>query len=102
MSGLRVADGDIGSSLRRGVKRAFCGGVFAHAVPFDLQSVGVVDEAVEDGVGERGVADDLVPLLDRNLAGDQNRRALVAILEDFEEIALLGLGELRQAPIIQN
>ena len=25
--------------------------------------MGVVDEAVEDGVGERGVADDLVPLL---------------------------------------
>ena len=57
MSGLRVADGDIGSSLRRGVKRAFSGGVFAHSFPLDLQSVGVVDESVEDGVGERGVAE---------------------------------------------
>ncbi len=64
--------------------------------------MGVVDEAVEDGVGERRIADDLVPLLDRNLAGDQNRRALMAIFEDFEEIALLGLGELRQTPIIQD
>ena len=57
MSGLRVADDDIGSSLRRGVRRAFSGGVFAHAFPFDLQSVGDVDEAVEDGVGEGGVAE---------------------------------------------
>ena len=34
--------------------------------------MGVVDAAV------------VVPLLDRNLAGDQNRRALMAIFEDFE------------------
>lgn len=64
--------------------------------------MGVVDGAVEDGVSERGIADDLVPLLDRNLAGDQNRRALMAIVEDFEDIALLGFGELRQTPIIQD
>ena len=33
----------------------------------------VVDEAVENGVGERRIADDLVPLLDRNLTGDDSR-----------------------------
>jgi hypothetical protein len=32
--------------------------------------VGVVDEAVEDGVGDGGIGDDLVPMLDRHLAGD--------------------------------
>jgi hypothetical protein len=31
-------------------------------------------------------ADDLAPLLDRNLAGDDRRSALMAVLQDFEEI----------------
>jgi hypothetical protein len=32
--------------------------------------LGVVDEAVEDGVGESRIADHLVPLVDGDLAGD--------------------------------
>ena len=76
MSGWRAADGDIDSSLRRGVKLAFGGGGLAHAVSLDLQAVGIVNEAVENGVGERGIADDFVPLLDRDLAGDQSSRII--------------------------
>ena len=36
-----------------------------------LDAVGAVDQAVADGVGESGVADDLVPGLDGELAGDE-------------------------------
>jgi hypothetical protein len=36
-----------------------------------------------------GVGDDLVPVLDRHLTGDDGRSALVAIVDDFEEIATL-------------
>ena len=61
----------------------------------------VVDEAVENGVGERRIADDLVPLLDRNLTGDDSRDTLVTIFQDFEEITLLSFGEDRQTPIVQ-
>jgi hypothetical protein len=69
----------------------------------DWQAVGVVDETIEDGIGKRGVtADDFVPLLDRNLARDQNRRALMAVFEDFEKIALLGFRELRKTPVVEN
>ena len=32
--------------------------------------MGVVDDAVEDGIGERGIADDVVPAVDRDLAGE--------------------------------
>jgi hypothetical protein len=66
------------------------------------EPVGVVNEAVEDGVGEGRIADDLAPLLDRNLAGDDRRSTLMAVFEDFEEIALFGLGERRQAPVVQD
>ncbi len=64
--------------------------------------MGVVDEAVENGVGERRAADDLVPLLDRDLAGDDGRGALMAVFEDFEEIALFVLVERGQPPIVQD
>lgn len=61
-----------------------------------------MNEAVEDGVGEGRIADDLAPLLDRNLAGDDRRSALMAVLQDFEEIALFGLCERRQTPVVQD
>jgi len=49
--------------------------------------MGVVDEAIEDGVGVGRVADDLVPFVDRDLAGEDGRSAVVAFFEDFVEIA---------------
>ena len=61
------------------------GGDLSHAVSLEGKAVGVVDEAVEDRVGDGGVGDDLVPMLDRHLTGDDSRPALVAIVDDFEE-----------------
>ena len=60
----------MGSGCGGGVKSVALGGELAHAFPFQDEAVGVVDEAVEDGVGQRRIADDVVPVFDRNLAGD--------------------------------
>ncbi|MEY9391726.1 hypothetical protein ACVIWV_008636 [Bradyrhizobium diazoefficiens] len=39
------------------------GAAFSHAFSGELEAVGVVDEAIENGVGDRGVAEhDRVPL----------------------------------------
>jgi hypothetical protein len=51
-----------------------------------------VDEAIADGVGMGGLADQVVPARDRDLAGDDGRAALGAIIEDLEQIAALGRG----------
>ena len=56
-----------------------------------------MNEAVEDGVGECRVADDVVPLLDRGLAGDDGRADAVPVLEDFEQIVPV-LGAERGEP----
>ena len=49
-----------------------------------------MDEAVEDGVGERrAAADHVVPLVDGKLTGDEDRAGVVAVLDDLEEVALL-------------
>ena len=53
--------------------------------------MGVVDHTIEDGVGQRGIADDLVPAIDRHLAGDDQRAGVVAVLDDLQQVApLLG------------
>ena len=48
--------------------------------------MGVVEEPVEDGVAEGGVADDIVPVVDGDLAGEQRATAGVAVVEDLEEV----------------
>jgi cold shock protein len=50
----------------------------------------VVDDAVEDGIGVGGIADQLVPFVDGDLAGDDRRSAAVAIFEDLKEVMARG------------
>jgi hypothetical protein len=46
---------------------------------------------VADGVGLVGIADDAVPVVDGELAGDQRRSALSAVLDDFDQVASFGV-----------
>ena len=48
--------------------------------------MGGVEESVEDGVAEGGVADDVVPVVDGDLAGEERAAASIAVVEDFEEV----------------
>ena len=45
----------------------------------------VVEQPVEDGGGDDGVAEDGTPLADRAVAGDQQAAALVASGDELEE-----------------
>ena len=59
----------VGVSVNAG---ALIGGAgFAHGLTVEFEPVGVVNEAVEDGIGEGGFVDDGVPRIDGELAGDQ-------------------------------
>ena len=75
---------------------------FAHGFSFEGNFVGVVDEAVEDGVGQGGVANDLVPVVDGNLAGDEGGASVVAVFNDLEEVASLFVRQARHPPVIQD
>ena len=56
----------------------------------------------KNGVGQGGNADQVVPAVHGNLTGDDDGALVVAILDDFEEIArLVGIERLR-APIVEN
>ena len=63
---------------------------------------GVVNEAVEDGVGIGWVADDLVPFVDRDLAGQDGRAAAISFFEDLVEIATGATVEWFEAPFIED
>ncbi len=43
-----------------------------HGLSIEIDAIGVMDEAIEDGVGQCGVADELVPVIDGELAGDES------------------------------
>jgi len=64
--------------------------------------VGVVHEAVENSVGDGGIADDFVPMLNGKLTGDDGRAASVPVFHDLQEIAALLREHRRKSPIIKD
>jgi hypothetical protein len=64
--------------------------------------MGVVNEAVEDGVGICRIAYEGVPFVDGDLAGEDGRAAPIAFLEDLVEVTT-GTGVERfEAPIVED
>ena len=57
----------------------------------------VVEQTVEDGVAEGGIANDIVPVLDGDLAGEERAAAGVAVVEDIEEV-VSSLAESEASP----
>lgn len=64
--------------------------------------MGVVNQSVKDSVAQGGVADDLVPFLDGQLAGNQGRAQVVAILQDLQDVPALLVGEVGQSPVVND
>ena len=62
----------------------------------------VVDQPVEDTVGQRGIADLLVPPRDRQLRSEDGRADLIAILADLPEVAAFGFRQRGHGPIIDH
>ena len=61
-----------------------------------------MNEAVQDGVAEGWVADNVVPMFNRDLAGDDGRGATVAIIEDLQKVAPFGRTENSKAPVVED
>ena len=53
----------------------------AHGLALEHEAVGVVHQAVEDGVGVGGVADHVMPAIDRQLGGDDGRGPAVPVVD---------------------
>ena len=62
----------------------------------------IVDEAVQDGVGVSGVANDLMPGRQGELGGDDGRPSAVSLLENFEQIVTGAGVEGFEAEVVEN
>jgi hypothetical protein len=64
--------------------------------------VGVVHEPVEDGVGDGAIAEIGMPPIERQLAGDEDRGAIVSIVEDLQQVAHRLIGERRETEVVDD
>jgi hypothetical protein len=61
-----------------------------------------VDDAVEDGVGQDGIADHIAPAVDYELTADQGSAAAVAFFGDLEQVMTLFGTEGFEAPVVED
>ena len=87
---------------RLGVKLVMLGGCFSEALALEREPVSVVHQPIENGIGESWITDDLVPMFDRELAGDHGRSAPVPILHDLQEVMLLFGGHGSKSPVVED
>jgi hypothetical protein len=62
----------------------------------------IVHEAVQNGVGISGVANDLMPSRQRELGGDDCRSSAISFLEDFEQIVTSAGVAGFEAEVVEN
>jgi hypothetical protein len=74
----------------------------AHGLSAHLDAVGILHQAVEDAVGNSGIADLLVPARDRQLGSEDGGASLVAILADLPDFASLRFTQWGHAPVIDD
>jgi len=94
----RMAFTDLGTAATVGAG----GGAFTHRFSFEVELVGAVHEPVEDGVGEGRVAEVVVPMLDRKLAGDERRTSADAVVEQFEQVGALPRAHRRNGEVVDQ
>jgi hypothetical protein len=61
----------IGSGVWGGVKSVIAGVLLSHTFSGELKAMSVMNETVQDGIAQGGVADDIVPMFDGVLFGVQ-------------------------------
>ena len=74
------------------------GVTLAQAGSLQLDAVGAVNDAVQDRVADRRIADEFVPARHGDLAGHQQRSLLVAVIDDLQQVAALLGGQRLRAP----
>jgi hypothetical protein len=62
----------------------------------------VVDQAVQDGIGKRCIADCGVPVFNGKQAGHDGRAVAVAVVKHFQQVAPVCVIEHGQSPVVNH
>lgn len=76
--------------------------LLAHAVALKADAVRVVNDPVENGVGDRGAHKQVMPCGHRDLGGDQGGFSPIAFLYDFEQVEALLVGGAVGPEVVEN
>jgi hypothetical protein len=79
-----------------------CAFVLAHRFAAQLDPVGARHNPVDGCIGDARIADQIVPSLDRKLAGQNRRPSSMTILDYFEKVPPLTVVQRHQPPIIHG
>ena len=74
----------------------------AQALASKVEPMGIVDEAIEHGVGIGGISNEHMPLVHGELAGDDGGTMTIAIFEDFQEVVTGTSVERLEPPVIED
>ncbi len=58
----------------------------------------VMHEPIENRIAKRGVADQIVPVIDGNLTGDQRGASVGSIFDDFQHVAAFAMPRAESPP----
>lgn len=61
-----------------------------------------MDEAIQYSIGNRGIADEFMPVFDRHFATDQGGVAGVAVFEQLAQVAVLERGQGSEAEVVDD
>jgi hypothetical protein len=74
----------------------------AQAGPLQFDAVGAMNDAIQQGVADRRIANEFMPPAHRNLAGEQQRTLLVSVVGGLQQIAPLLGGQRFRAPVVDD
>lgn len=79
------------------------GGVdLASGLSLETEPIGIVDQAIQDGVPDGWIGEAGVPLCNRHLSGDHSGRSVKAVIQDFEQVLGLAASEGISEPVIKD
>ena len=75
---------------------------FTHRLSSEGNLVRVMEQPVKNRVSQRGIPQRLMPVVHRELTGDDGRTSPVSVFQEFEHITAVLITEGHQSPVIKK
>ena len=75
---------------------------FADGFPLELETVGVVHQPIQDGIGQCVITDAGIPLIGRQLTDHQGGRVFVAVIHNLHQVVTVSRLQRLQPPVIDD